>query len=139
MAAEESKARDEATHAAEAGLASQFLERLAERIGGHANVRAVFGDPIERGDLVVVPVARVRWGVGGGEGSGTESAGGPGSGSGSGGGGGVSADPVGYLEIRPTGATFVPIAPPYPGPLFVLTAGLAAAFILRALARVVRG
>ena len=138
MAAEESKARDEATHAAEAGLAGQFLERLAERIGGHANVRAVFGEPIERGDLVVVPVARVRWGVGGGSGSGV-SASGSDSGSGSGGGGGAAADPVGYLEIRPTGATFVPIAPPYPGPLFVLTAGLAAAFILRALARVVRG
>lgn len=138
MAAEESKARDEATHAAEAGLASQFLERLAERIGGHANVRAVFGEPIERGDLAVVPVARVRWGVGGGAGSGV-SASGSDSGSGSGGGGGAAADPVGYLEIRPTGATFVPIAPPYPGPLFVLTAGLAAAFILRALARVVRG
>ena len=138
MAAEESKARDEATHAAEAGLAGQFLERLAERIGGHANVRAVFGEPIERGDLVVVPVARVRWGVGGGSGSGV-SASGSDSGSGSGGGGGAAADPVGYLEIRPTGATFVPIAPPYPGQLFVLTAGLAAAFILRALARVVRG
>ena len=138
MAAEESKARDEATHAAEAGLAGQFLERLAERIGGHANVRAVFGEPIERGDLVVVPVARVRWGVGGGSGSGV-SASGSDSGSGSGGGGGAAADPVGYLEIRPTGATFVPIAPPYPGPQFVLTAGLAAAFILRARARVVRG
>jgi uncharacterized spore protein YtfJ len=138
MAAEESKARDEATHAAEAGPASQFLERLAERIGGYANVRAVFGEPIERGDLAVVPVARVRWGVGGGSGSGV-SAGGSDSGSGSGGGGGAAADPVGYLEIRPTGATFVPIAPRYPGPLFVLTAGLAAAFILRALARVVRG
>lgn len=128
---------DEARQAAKAGPANQFVERLAERIGGHANVRAVFGEPIERGDLVVVPVARVRWGVGGGAGSG-ESAGGSDSGSGSGGGGGVAADPVGYLEIRPTGATFQPIVPPYPSPLFVLAAGLAAAFILRALARVVR-
>jgi sporulation protein YtfJ len=138
MSEERSKATDDAAHTAEAGLANQFLERLAERIGGHASVRAVFGEPIERGDLVVIPVARVRWGVGGGAGSAGESVGGPDSGSGSGGGGGVAADPVGYLEIRPTGATFQPIVPPYPSPVLVLAAGLAAAFILRALARVAR-
>jgi hypothetical protein len=38
----------------------QFLERLAERIGGRASVKAVFGEPTDRGDLTVVPIARVR-------------------------------------------------------------------------------
>jgi uncharacterized spore protein YtfJ len=80
--------------------------------------------------VTVVPVARVRWGVGGGGGkSETDRA------SGSGGGGGVTADPVGYLEIRPTGAQFQPIVSPYPSPAFVLSAAVAAALVIRAFAR----
>jgi hypothetical protein len=51
----------------------------------------------------------------------------------------VAADPVGHLEIRPSGATFVPIVQPYPSPLFLLASGVAAALMLRALARLVRG
>jgi uncharacterized spore protein YtfJ len=140
---EQSKAMAEARHKAEEGMANVFLERLAERVGGRASVQAVFGEPIERGDLIVVPVARIRWGVGGGAGSADDATGGSGSGgsgsggSGSGGGGGVAADPVGYLEIRPGGATFQPIVQPYPSPLFLLASGLAAAFVLRALARLI--
>jgi hypothetical protein len=38
-----------------------FVERMAERIGAKASVRAVFGEPIERDGITVVPVARVRW------------------------------------------------------------------------------
>ena len=38
-----------------------FVERMAERVGGKASVRAVFGDPIERDGITVIPVARVRW------------------------------------------------------------------------------
>jgi hypothetical protein len=116
----------------------RLVERLAERVGGKAHVKAVFGDTIERGELTLVPVARVRWGFGGGDGTGPELAGGARSGSGSGGGGGVAADPVGYLEIGPEGATFRPIVPPYPSPLFLLAAGITAALVLRALARLLR-
>ncbi len=53
----------------------KVLERLGERIGAQANVKAVFGDPTERGDVTVVPVARVRWGYGGGSGTGPVRAG----------------------------------------------------------------
>jgi uncharacterized spore protein YtfJ len=130
-----------------------FVERIAERVGGKASVRAVFGDPIERDGLTIIPVARVRWGFGGGAGRGPIAVG-PGSesdatsigmgsdastsGSGSGGGGGVSADPVGYLEIGPNGAVFRPIVSPMPSPGFMLAAGATAALVLRGLARLLR-
>jgi len=137
MTTEHTDAMDEARKAAYGGPADRFLERLAERIGARAGVHAVFGEPIRHRDLTVVAVARVRWGFGGGGGS----ADGPttGSGSGSGGGGGVAADPVGYLEIGPAGATFRQIPQPYPSPLFLIGSGLAAAIVIRALARLVRG
>jgi hypothetical protein len=129
-------ATDEARDAAEGGPAERFLEGLAERIGTRASVTAVFGEPIYRGDITVIPVARVRWGFGGGQGEGGE-AGGP-TGSGLGGGGGAAADPVGYVEIGPAGAVFRPIIPPYPSPVFLLVSGVTAAIVLRALARLIR-
>jgi uncharacterized spore protein YtfJ len=146
-------ALDEARKAGAGGPIDGFVERMAERVGGKASVRAVFGDPIERNGLTIIPVAKVRWGFGGGAGRGPIAMG-PGtaegmtevealgddgmSGSGTGGGGGVTADPVGYLEIGPEGATFRPIVPAMPSPGFLLAAGATAALVLRGLARLVR-
>lgn len=64
------------------------------------NSRQVFGEPVERDGVVVVPVARVRGGGGGG--GGAESAGsGDGSPSrGGGGGAGLEVRPVGVYVIR---------------------------------------
>jgi len=146
------EAIDAANRAGTGGPADSFILALADRVGIHASVRAVFGDPIERDGLVVVPVAKVRWGFGGGAGGGsmaaspsTESApdasaadGGP-TASGEGGGGGVTADPIGWLEIGPDGAEFRPIVPAMPSPGFLLAAGVTAAMLLRALARLLRG
>lgn len=143
------EAIDEARKAGEAGRLDGFVERIAERVGGKASVRAVFGDPVERDGITVIPVAKVRWGFGGGAGTGPVAVG-PGrpeslaasdatpTGSGSGGGGGVSADPVGYLEIGPDGATFRPIVPAMPSPAFLLAAGATAALVLRSLAKLLR-
>jgi hypothetical protein len=136
MTATQAEAIEEARRVAEEGSAGRFMEWLAERIGARASVTAVFGEPIERGDVTVIPVARVRWGFGGGEGQGGEAAG-P-TGSGLGGGGGAAGDPVGYIEIGPTGAVFRPIVPPYPSPLFLLAAGITAALILRAVGGLIR-
>jgi uncharacterized spore protein YtfJ len=133
MTTDYSTAVEMAQEAAGAGPVDRFLERLAERIGGRASVKAVFGEPIERGDLTVVPVARVRWGFGGGSGTSAGEA----EASGSGGGGGVAAEPAGYIEIRGGEATYRPIVPPYPNPAFLLAAGLTAALVIRALARLV--
>ena len=146
-------AMDEAHRAAGGSSIDGFVERIAERVGAKASVRAVFGDPIERGDITVIPVARVRWGFGGGAGRGPFAVGpgvdpqgsGPGgptdeglSGAGTGGGGGAIADPIGYLEIGPDGASFIPLGVPMPGPGFLLAAGVAGAIVLRAIGRLLR-
>src|SRR5215213_3990903 len=80
-----------------------FIGALATRLGRNAGARAVFGDPIAREHVTVVPVAKVRWGFGGGSGSGQDKEG-PGRGEGAGGGGGVSATPLGFIEITDDGA-----------------------------------
>jgi uncharacterized spore protein YtfJ len=82
------------------------IESIVERLQHSATVRSVFGDPIERGDRTVVPVARVAFGFGGGYGSGGEETSET-SGQGGGGGGGASATPVGALEITDEGTRFV--------------------------------
>jgi hypothetical protein len=124
-----------AEQAAAGAPTERILERLAEFVGSKATIQAVFGEPIRQGDITVVPVARVRWGFGGGAG---RSDGPPTAGSGSSGGGGVAADPVGYVEIGPSGATFRPLRGMYPSPGFLIAAGLSAALVLRGLARLVR-
>ena len=60
------------------------------------------------------------------------------SGSGTGGGGGATADPIGYLEIGPDGASFRPITPAMPSPGFLLAAGFTAMLVLRGLAKLIR-
>jgi uncharacterized spore protein YtfJ len=118
----------------------KLLARLAEQIGAQATVKAVFGEAIQRGDVTVIPVARVRWAFGGGGGTVPATLDGPpAAGSGSGAGGGATADPMGYMEIRSDGATFVPLGSPYMNPALVFATGLALAFVLRAVARLVRG
>jgi len=118
---------EQARQAAENDHGSRLLERLVSQVGGQARVQAVFGEPVEREGVTVIPVARVRWGVGGGGGAGQE-------GSGSGGGGGVAADPIGYIDITSAGAAFRPIPRSF-GPAEVIGSALAAAIVLRALAR----
>lgn len=120
-------AEDQAQHAAENDLGSRLLERLATQVGAKAGAKAVFGDAVERDGITVIPVARVRWGVGAGGGEGPE-------GSGSGGGGGVVADPIGYIEVTSAGATFRSIPRSF-GPGAVLGGALALAIVLRALGR----
>jgi uncharacterized spore protein YtfJ len=111
-----------------------FVEHLAERIGASASVRAVFGEPVQRGEWTVIPVARMRWGFGGGTGSGPSE-----QGSGSGAGGGATADAVGYVVIAPEGVHFQPIATaPRVSPALLLAAGIGIALVLRSIARLVR-
>jgi uncharacterized spore protein YtfJ len=86
-----------------------FVERLAKTIGATARASTVFGEPVIRGEITVIPVARARWGFGGGGGQRGEERG-------RGGGGGVILQPVGFIEISSSGAEFrrirsTPIAP----------------------------
>ena len=136
------KAEAEATEAAGPGPLDEAIERIVEKIGAKAGVQAAFGEPITKGDVTVVPVARVRWGFGAGSGMGPDpkaqtdkSA--PTSG-GSGAGGAVGVTPIGYLDIRTSGAEFKPIEPITPSPLFVLVGGLTVWLVFRGIAGIIR-
>jgi uncharacterized spore protein YtfJ len=106
---------DEAKREAEAGAADDRLSKLVESLGGTASAEAVFGTPVEKDGVTIVPVARVRYGVGGGGGRG------PGRKKGDAGdaeqvgyghGGGVQAAPVGYIELSGGRASYKRIADP---------------------------
>jgi uncharacterized spore protein YtfJ len=98
-----------------------FVERLAQRVGSNFGAATLFGEPVERGEVTVIPVARAAWGFGGGSGKDEE---------GSSGGGGASW-PVGYIELRGSETRFRPIVDLRPLVLAV-AAGLSAALIARA-------
>jgi len=71
------------------------VQQLLAQVTDNVTVTRVFGEPIQQGDTLVLPVASIRGGAGGGSGSG------PGDeGSGSGGGGGYVATPAGVYVIR---------------------------------------
>ena len=83
-----------------------FIEQLAQRLGLTATATSVYGEPVERDGVTVIPVAKVRYGFGGGSGinkTGEE---------GSGGGGGVSVNPTGYIEIKEGNTRFRRIRDP---------------------------
>ena len=88
---------------------ASFVERLAKTIGATARASTVFGEPVTRDGITVIPVASARWGFGGGGGQRGEERG-------RGGGGGVILRPVGFIEITADGAEFrrirsIPLAP----------------------------
>ena len=90
-----------------------LVSGIAERLGGAASARAIFGDPIDRDGTTIVPVATVRFGYGGGRGMGKDKdQQQPGSGLGVGAGARIA--PVGFLEIGPQGTKFRRIKQPSP-------------------------
>ncbi|GAB4336780.1 MAG: hypothetical protein Kow0010_24760 [Dehalococcoidia bacterium] len=119
------------------GFADALAERLAEKVGARAGARLVFGDPVERDGVTVIPVAKVRYGFGAGGGSGTDESG-EASGSGGGGGGGVAASPAGYIEISGGTATFRQISDPVSMWPLVVAGGFASWLVLRGLRALVR-
>jgi uncharacterized spore protein YtfJ len=95
-----------------------FVQALADRVGAAATAGAVFGQPVEREGVTVIPVARAIWGFGGGSGGEPTQ-------QGSGGGGGGLVTPVGCIEVRESGAEFKPIRDPR---LLAAGVGLAVGF-----------
>lgn len=114
------------------GAAGRLVERLAEQLGARATSQAVFGEPIERGGVTVVPVAKLRWGVGGGSGSGTDDDHHK-EGEGAGGGGGLMATPIGYIEIVGGEAHFRRIVEPAALWPVLLVGGIAGWLLFRGL------
>jgi uncharacterized spore protein YtfJ len=113
-------------------LVNDLLERIGQSVGDRAQVSTVFGEPVERASLTVIPVAKVRFGFGGGGGSGSGA--GDEEGSGGGGGGGGLVSPVGYIEVRDDGAEFKRISTPMDLLPLAAAASLAALALKRILA-----
>jgi uncharacterized spore protein YtfJ len=113
------------------------FEPIATLIERSLNIKHVFGEPIQRGDTTIVPVAQVMYGfgAGGGEGRRRRANGGaiddssPAEGQGAGGGGGLRMTPAGALEIGPHGTRFVPFQP-LRALLGAATVGLAVGWII---------
>jgi uncharacterized spore protein YtfJ len=130
MAGSDNAAHD-AVQAAESSTrtAADLLERIAGRFGGRASAQAVFGEPVERGEVTVIPVAAAVFGFGGGAGQerGTGR-------SGDGGGGGAVARPIGFIEVSGGTAVFKPVR----GPLRDVVVPLAAVLAAAGLARIFR-
>jgi uncharacterized spore protein YtfJ len=91
------------------GSADSFIGTMAEKLGAVARAATVFGEPVERDGITVIPVAKARWGFGGGAGHRKDEGGGGKQEDGAGGGGGVQVTPVGFIEITNNAANFRPI------------------------------
>ena len=103
-----------------------FFSRFAQRLGLPGGASVVFGERVEHDGVVVVPVARAVWGMGGGV-SGDDDAGG--------GGGGASVKPLGYIQIAGGAARFHRILTPANVVAVVLAGTAGTAVMLRALGR----
>ena len=88
--------------AKDATRAEDIVLTLGDKFAATANARNVYGDPVRLGNRVIVPVAKVGYGLGASSGgrSGDTVGGG-------GGGGGVGARPAGYIEITDEEARYV--------------------------------
>jgi uncharacterized spore protein YtfJ len=104
----------------------ELLATLADRIGARFSAASVYGTPIERDGVTVVPVAAARFGIGAGSGS-DPSKGQEGEGGGAG--GGVTA--AGYVELKDGRSRFVPVVHPARMLALICATVLAALLILR--------
>lgn len=104
----------------------ELLATLAERIGARLGAATVFGAPVERDGVTVVPVAVARFGMGAG--AGTDPSKGQ---EGEGGGGAGMVTPTGYIELKDGRSRFVPVVHPARMLALALGAAIAALLIVR--------
>lgn len=119
--------------------AAELLERLVDRLSTSVGASAVYGRPIERDGVTIIPVAKVGFGFGAGTGAGrrrSEAVRDAETGRGGGGGGGAGATPIGYIEIREGSAAFRPIHRPARELIPPVTAFVAGAVLMRLFRRV---
>jgi uncharacterized spore protein YtfJ len=87
--------------------ADELLSLLADRIGAQLASSTVYGAPVERDGVTVVPVSAARFGFGAGGGSDPDKRQ-----EGEGGGGGGTIAPIGYIELKDGRSRFIPIVHP---------------------------
>ncbi len=114
--------------ALELQLKETGLDRLLQRLAQYVRTDTIFGQPVEREDVTVIPVARARLGFGGGGGSDKTGE------RGGGAGGALMIDPAGFILIRKGKARFKPIVNPMLFvPVAIVLGTLAAVLVLGAL------
>jgi uncharacterized spore protein YtfJ len=102
--------------------AETFIGGIAEKLAVAARATTIFGDPVEREGVTIIPVAKARFGFGGGAGRGKDEDGG-------GGGGAMQVTPVGFIELKTGAAEFRAIrTTSLP---WMVAGGIAAFFLLR--------
>ncbi len=109
-----------------------LLGRLADAIGARVGASSVFGVPVERDGVTVIPVAGSRFAFGGGGGS---SPGDAGTDTGEGGGGAGWSRPLGFIEIRDGHTRYRRIVDPLEVGIAAFLIAAAAAILARALGR----
>jgi uncharacterized spore protein YtfJ len=115
------------------------IENITDTFLSRADVSAVYGEPIDHGEVRIIPAAEViagfGYGLGGGGGSGPQekdSNKGSGSGMGGGGGGRAFARPVAVIISGPDGVRVEPVIDPTKIVLaFVTAVGFMAATLMR--------
>lgn len=130
--------------AMESGLdAIDGIEATLERFLDTAGVDQAFGEPVEHGDVTIIPAAEVLVGLGFGMGFGSGTS--PnketqetnsGSGGGGGGGGRILSRPVAVIVAGPDGVRVEPVLDPTKIALAAFTAG---GFMMSMIARMLRG
>ena len=93
-----------------------LVHELISQVCGSSHVRSVFGEPVTRGEVTIIPVASVYAGFGAGLGLGSnaETQSGPRKGGGMGLGGGYVTQPLGVWEITQHGVEFRRVRPLHP-------------------------
>ena len=100
------------------------VQSTLERFLDTADVKHVYGEPIQHGDTVVIPTAEVLTGLGFGAGSGFGTGQeGEGSGGGGGGGGRTFSRPVAVVVVSPEGVRVQEVVDPTKIALAAITAG----------------
>jgi uncharacterized spore protein YtfJ len=95
---------------------------MAEKLGATAKAATIFGEPVKRDGITVIPLAKARWGFGGGAGRRKDE-------DGAGGGDGAQLIPVGFIELKNGEAQFRSIRSSL-DPLMI-AGGMLAVFLLR--------
>lgn len=85
----------------------QILATLAEHVSARLNASTVFGSPVERDGVTIIPVAAVRFTFGGGCGGDSQRGG-----EGEGGGAIGRGTATGYIELKDGRSRFVPTVDP---------------------------